>query len=294
VELRQLRYFQAIVEAQSFSAAARQIHIAQPALTRQIKALESELGVSLLERHVGGIRLTPAGSAFYRDIAEILADLESATNIAKMIEKGMQGEISLGVTVMILWVKELSDILKSFRSSYPDVMLKINTLLSGPQVQAIEIGKLDAGILMFPPKHPNFGYVNIYQDSLALVAPSESPLAQHPPKRLKDINNYGFVWFDRVNSPMYHDELLSFFHRQEFIPNVIEKGSDAVTMLSLVASGVGCTIVPRVTLNGMPEGLTIIELDDLTLPIHLQLVWRKDRTSPILDNLINIALKTHK
>lgn len=293
MELRELRYFQAVVSAGSVSAAARAIHIAQPALTRQIKALEQEIGVTLLTRHVSGVELTVAGQAFYQDINRLLVGLEEAAHTARMLDAGMSGELSIGVTVMILWVREVSHVLKSFRSAYPEVMLKVNTMLSGPQVAAIEQGTLDAGVLMFPPDNPELDSMSLFQDSLALVAPTDSDLVASPPQKLSDLNEHGFVWFDRENSPAYHDHLLDYFHQQEFMPNIIEKGSDAVTMLSLVASGVGCTIVPKMTLNGMPAGLTTIEVSDLCLPIDLQLVWRKGNTNPVLRHLLDIAREEH-
>ncbi|MZI92856.1 LysR family transcriptional regulator [Vibrio sp. CAIM 722] len=290
MEIRQLRYFIAVARELSFSAAARKIHIAQPALTRQIRSLEESVGVGLLERQARGVTLTPAGKVFLQDAERILSCLEEAKHNAIKTEKGMQGELRMGVTVMLLWVKELSGLLKEFRRRYPKVMLKLNTMLSGPQINALREGNMDLGILIFPPEGEEFGRLKIYQDHLVLVAPVCSEIASNPPQCLADIRDYDFVWFDRENSPNYYDRLIGYFNQCGFTPNIVETGNDSVTMLSVVASGVGCTIVPSSTINECPAGLTVIEVVDLkSLPLDLQLVWRQDCVNPMLDNMIKVA-----
>lgn len=290
MEIRQLRYFLAVAAERSFSAAARRIHIAQPALTRQIRALEESLGVQLLERQARGVTLTPAGEAFVQDAQKVLNSLDEAKSNALRTEKGMRGELRLGVTVMLLWVNELSVLLKEFRRRYPNVMLKLNTMLSGPQVVALQEGVIDLGILIFPPESADFGRLNIYSDHLVLVAPDDSPIVKNPPRFLADIKDYDFVWFDRENSPNYYDRLIGYFNQHGFVPNIVETGNDSVTMLSVVNSGVGCTIVPSSTISEPPEGLTVLELEDLKkLSLDLQLVWRKDAEKPTLNHMITVA-----
>lgn len=290
MDLRQLRYFLAVVKAGSFSAAARQIHIVQPALTRQIRALEEDVGAKLLHREARGISLTEAGRAFMRDTEAILEQLDQAAEKARKIEQGQVGELMLGVTAMHLWVPGLMQFLKTFRTRHPEVMLKLNTILSGPQIDAIQRGQLDAGLLFFPPQDDDqLNTLKLYTDRLVLVTQSESKLAQSPPRRLADLGEEGFVWFDREMTPNYHDQLISHFQHCGFTPNVVEKGNDNATMLSLVASGIGCTLLPRLTLAGAPPGVVSIELEDLDFPLDLMLTWRRDSLNPVTRNLIALA-----
>ncbi len=292
MELRQLRYFCAVAEAGSLSGAAKNIHIAQPALTRQIKLLEQELEFALFIRRANGVQFTVAGEAFYNDISMMLSQLDVSARKAKLLAKGMQGELHLGVTVMMLWQETVSEMLRQFRSHYQHVMLHVTTLLSGGQVNAIKQGHLDAGVVMFAPQDESLESLQIYQDTLVLVVPDNSTLLALGPRKLADIGDYDFVWFDRNNSPAYHEHLFRFFRSRGFNPYVVEQGSDAVTALSLVASGVGCTIVPRSVLRTMPTGLNVIELEDLTLPLDISLVWRKDSICAPLQRLIEIARDT--
>lgn len=290
MDLRQLRYLLAVVEAGSFSAAARQIHIVQPALTRQIRALEESVGATLLHRQSKGVSLTAAGQSFVRDITYLFEHLENAAEKARRIEQGYSGELMLGVTAMHLWVPGLTRFLKTFRTSYPGIMLKLNTILSGPQITAIRLGQLDAGLLFFPPEDDDqLETLKLYTDHLVLVTQSDSRLAHTPPRRLADLGEEGFIWFDREMTPNYHDQLIGHFQQCGFTPNVIEKGNDNTTMLSLVASGIGCTVLPRLTLAGAPPGVVSFELEDLRFPLDLMLTWRRDRISPVTQNLIDLA-----
>jgi len=291
MDLKQLRYYIAVVDECSFSAAARRIHIAQPALTRQVRALEEELGVKLLKRMARGVKVTAAGQAFYDDIQKILHQLMRAEQKARLIDQGNIGELVVGITVMHLWIKGVTEFLRAFRTRFPEVMLKLNTMLSGPQVTALQRGQLDVGLLFFPPPDSNLDTIKLYTDRLVLVTQSDSELAKKPPKKLADIGQQGFIWFDREATFNYHDHLISHFHQNNFIPNVIERGSDNATMLSLVASGMGCTIVPRMATSNLPSGIIALELDDLDLPLELMLVWRRDLVTPTIQNMIDVARK---
>ena len=289
MDLKQLRYFISVVDEKSFSEAARQIHIAQPALTRQVKALEEELGVTLLLRLSRGVKLTTAGEAFYEDAQKILEQILRAEQKVRLINNGHTGELIIGITVMHLWIEEISEFLKTFRKNFPKVMLKINTILSGPQIDLLQRGQQDLGVMYFPSSDSRFDSIKLYTDKLVLVTQTGSDLSKENPKKLIDIGHSRFVWFDRKDTINYHDNLISHFSQNDFFPNIVERGSDNGAMLSLVASGVGCTIVPKATTLNLPPSLTVIELEDLDLSLEMMLVWRQDLITPTVQNFINVA-----
>ena len=289
MDLKQLRYFVAVVNEGSFSEAARQIYIAQPALTRKIHALEKELGVKLLIRTARGVQLTTAGEVFYKDIDQILSQLIRAEQKVRFFSEEHTEELIIGSTVMLLWVKELTEFIHIFRTRFPQVTLKMETMLSGTQITSLQRGQLDLGLLFFPPLDPCLDAIKIYTDQLVLVAHSNSLIAKNPPKKLADIGQHAFIWFDREATLNYYDNLIKHFHQNGFVPNVVERGSDNAAMLYLVASGVGCTIVPRMSTFNLPLEIISIELDDLDLPMDLMLVWRRDSITPMIENIINIA-----
>ncbi|MCA0975739.1 LysR family transcriptional regulator [Halomonas denitrificans] len=290
MDFKQLRYFLAVVEEGSISRAAREIPLAQPALTRQLRLLEESVGATLLERSRHGVSLTAAGSAFHREARRLLREFETAKHDARRIADGQLGQLRLGVTVMHLWVPQIVRLLNQFRQSYPDVSLKVQSLLSAPQVEALRHHQLDAGMLFFPPQDDEqLDSHCLYEDRLVLVVSKGSRLARHPPNTLAELTGEDFIWFERSATPVYHDKLIHAFQRRGFTPHVVQEGTDNATMLCLVAAGMGCTIMPEMTMTGAPEGVVSIALDDLDMVLPLMLVWRRDASLPAVRRLIDVA-----
>ncbi|SEM36903.1 LysR family transcriptional regulator [Halomonas caseinilytica] len=290
MDFKQLKYFLTVVEEGAISSAARRIPLAQPALSRQLQLLEEDVGAPLLSRSRHGVCLTAAGEAFSRDTRRLLADFEQAKQNARRIADGHLGRLRLGVTVMHLWVPQITRLLNRFRERYPGVTLQVVSLLSGPQVEALRQGELDAGMLYFPPEEDDsLCHHCLYEDHLVLVTSASSSLARHPPRRLAELNGEDFIWFDRSATPTYHDKLIHAFQRVGFTPNVVQEGADNATMLCLVAAGMGCSILPAMTMAGSPEGVVSHRIEDLDIVLPLMLVWRRDAGLPAVRRLIEIA-----
>lgn len=290
MDFKQLRYFLSVVEEGAISSAAKRIPIAQPALTRQLRLLEESVGATLLLRSRQGIRLTAAGEAFHVEASRLLREFEQAKANARRIAAGQLGQLRLGVTVMHLWAPQVVQLLNAFREQYPDVTLKVMSLLSAPQIDALKRQQLDAGLLFFPPADDaELDSHTLYEDRLVLVTSTGSRLASDPPRRLADLNGEDFIWFERSATPAYHDKLIHAFQRRGFTPHVVQEGTDNATMLCLVAAGMGCTILPEMTMSGAPEGVVWHRLEDLDLPLPLKLVWRRDTNLPAVHRLIEVA-----
>ncbi|KJZ15037.1 MULTISPECIES: LysR family transcriptional regulator [Halomonas] len=290
MDFKQLRYFLTVVEEGAISSAARKIPLAQPALTRQLRLLEESVGATLLERSRQGVSLTAAGVAFHGEARRLLREFETAKLDARRIADGQLGQLRLGVTVMHLWVPQIVKLLNGYRQRYPDVSLKVQSLLSAPQVEALRHHQLDAGMLFFPPDDDDqLDSHCLYEDRLVLVASEGSRLAQHPPSRLADLAGEDFIWFERSATPVYHDKLIHAFQRRGFTPHVVQEGTDNATMLCLVAAGMGCTILPEMTMAGAPEGVVSFPLEDLDIVLPLMLVWRRDASLPAVRRLIEVA-----
>ncbi|MAY71404.1 LysR family transcriptional regulator [Halomonas litopenaei] len=290
MDFKQLRYFLTVVEEGAISSAARKIPLAQPALTRQLRLLEESVGATLLERSRQGVRLTAAGVAFHGEARRLLREFETAKLDARRIADGQLGQLRLGVTVMHLWVPQIVKLLNGYRRRYPDVSLKVQSLLSAPQVEALRHHQLDAGMLFFPPADDDqLDSYCLYEDRLVLVVSEGSRLAQHPPSRLADLAGEDFIWFERSATPVYHDKLIHAFQRRGFTPHVVQEGTDNATMLCLVAAGMGCTILPEMTMAGAPEGVVSFRLEDLDMVLPLMLVWRRDASLPAVRRLIEVA-----
>lgn len=176
MEFRQLHYFVAVVEAGSISAASRRVHVAQPALTRQIKLLESALETQLFDRHARGMQLTVAGRALYEDAQELLDRREQVKARLSSLGSGLTGKLSLGITVTHLWVPHVAKLLGDYRERYPSVAFEVFPLLSGPQLERLRDSRLDAGILYLDSdEQPGLATHLLHRDHLILAVPANSP-----------------------------------------------------------------------------------------------------------------------
>lgn len=291
MDFRQLHYFVAVVEEGSLSAASRKVHIAQPALTRQIHALEEKLQVSLFERHTRGMTLTVAGQALYEEAGKMLENREQVMARIRALGQGLTGKVTLGVTVSHLWVPDIRRLLARFRDDYPQVALEVYPLLSGPQGERLKEGSIDAGFLYLEDRVPDFLQSHLFhRDHLVLAVPAGSPLVASPPARVRALNGLDFVWGPRHSSPLYYDRLSAYFTRLGLVPRVVQQGADNITILSLVAAGLGISIVPGDCRWSSPPGVHFIDMAELReCDMSIHFAWNRHNHSPALQNFIHIV-----
>ena len=291
MEFRQLSYFVAVVETGSISAASRRVHIAQPALTRQIRLLEEDLDVQLFQRHARGVQPTVAGRALYEEAIQLLDTRTRIRARLSALGKGLVGRVSLGVTVTHLWMPEVAALLRRYRDRYPQVGFEVFPLLSGPQLERLREGSLDVGILYLDgAEQPGLTTRPLQQDCLMLAVPEASCWATAPPRRLAELADADFVWGFRSISPVYYDRVVAHFDRLQFAPRVVQYGADNITILSMVAAGLGVAIVPAASSWHPMRGIRFLRLDELdACEMPLWLAWRSDNATPALHNLISLV-----
>ncbi|MBB3192353.1 LysR substrate-binding domain-containing protein [Halomonas cerina] len=290
MEFRQLSYFIAVAETGSISAASRRVHVAQPALTRQIRLLEENLGTRLLERHARGVSLTVAGKALYDEAVQLLDRRTQIRTRLSALGQGLIGKVSLGVTVTHLWVPEVAALLRHYRDRYARVAFEVFPLLSGPQLERLREGSLEAGILYLDSaEQPGLETRLLQHDHLMLAVPDASPWATEPPNRLSELSDADFVWGFRSVSPVYYDRVMAHFARLNFAPRVVQYGADNITILSMVAAGLGIAIVPSASSAYPMPGIHFVDLPELeACDMPLWMAWRSINDSPALHNLIGL------
>lgn len=294
MEFRQLHYFVAVVEEGSISAASRRVHIAQPALTRQIRLLEEDLDTRLFDRHARGMRLTVAGQALYEEAQALLDRRTRLRARLASLGQGVIGKVSLGVTVTHLWVPEVAGLLGRYRDRYPQVAFEVFPLLSGPQLERLREGSLDAGILYLDGDgHPGLEARRLQPDHLLLAVPEASSWASAPPASLAELSDADFVWGFRSASPVYYDRVQAHFQRLDFHPRVVQYGADNIAILSMVAAGLGIAILPAASSCHPMPGIRFLRLPELdTCDMPLWFAWRPDNDSPALHNLVELVRET--
>lgn len=291
MEFRQLSYFVAIVEAGSISAASRQVHVAQPALTRQIKLLEEDVQTRLFDRHARGMQLTLAGRALYEEAIALLDARARIKARLSALGNGLVGKLSLGITVTHLWVPQVAELLGTYRQRYPNVAFEVFPLLSGPQLDRLRENELDVGILYLDSAdQPGLMVRPLQHDHLILAVPEASAWVSTPPETLAALNDADFVWGFRSVSPAYYDRMVAHFQRLQFEPRVVQYGADNLTILSMVAAGLGIAIVPSASSCYPMPGIRFLrmkELDACDMPLWM--AWRKTNDSPALQNLVKLV-----
>lgn len=290
MELRQLQYFTAVVEEGSISAASRRVHVAQPALTRQMHQLEADLDTRLFHRHTRGVALTVAGRALYKEALDLLDRRDQIRARLRSLGQGLTGNVRLGITVTLLWEPRVSALLGGYRDRYPSVGFEVFPVLSGPQLERLRQQTLDAGILyMGADEQPDLASRLIDNDCLILAVPEQSRWASSPPTRLADIEGVDFIGGPRSASPSYHDRVFGHLGRMGFTPRVTQFGADNIAILSLVSARLGVAVVPASSSRYPIPGVRFVrlpELDSCELP--LRFAWRPDNDSPALLNLITL------
>jgi DNA-binding transcriptional LysR family regulator len=287
MELRHLRYFIAVAEAEGFGRAAQHLHVAQPALSRQIRDLEAEMDVRLFQRLARGVRLTAAGTVFLQDAKRMIAELTKAAERARLTAFGQIGEITIGFNESVSWNPILPRCVRAFRVAHPQVRLHMVPMSSVDQLRALHERQIDGGFLFYRARWDReLNGIPVIRDPVVLAVAHSSPLASRRVLRLADLTNEVFYWFPRPMSPAYHDEVMDAFLRAGVEPQLSEEGTTETALLGLVSTGTGFTFAPASARWRKPEGVALIPVRDLRVTVTLEFVWRVGNPSPATQQMI--------
>jgi len=255
VELRQLRYFVAVAEELHFRRAAERLHISQPPLSQQIRALEEELGFALLIRTRRRVELTPAGAAFLRDARTLLAELEGAVATARRIDAGQTGRLRVSFVGSALF-SIVPRVVERFRHSRPDVEIELHERPTIDQLRAVRAGVVDVGLVR-PPIDDDAGLrvQTVLRERTMAALPSAHELARLSRVPLSRLAAEPLVLFPREQAPGFHDLLIDSLAGARATPRVIQYAPEMLTIIGLVAAGTGVSLVPasvnRLALDGV-------------------------------------------
>jgi DNA-binding transcriptional LysR family regulator len=288
MELRHLRYFVGVAEQEHFGRAAERLHVAQPALSRQIQDLERELGFRLFDRLPRGVRLSAAGKLFLGDVQRILQDIGEATRRAERIALGKAGTLRVGIAMALSWHGMVVDTFREFRRLQPDAELVLHHLLSVHQVEAVLSGRLDAGFAAtVTPWHEDLAHWEFARDRILLAVPKGHPLTRGARIRLRDLRNAPFIWFQRSANPAFDDQLMGECARGGLSsPHIVQVAMDRDTILGLVQCRIGVAWLTESTRWHCPRGIALVPVVDMNVRLPFNLIWKKDNASPLLAKLV--------
>ena len=243
MDLRQLKYFIAVVEERSFTRAAERLHISQPPLSRQIQQLEDELGVQLLERDSRPLRLTEAGRFFHARAVRVIEQIQEMTTMTRRIAK-MDRRLVIGFVPTTMY-GALPRIVRIFRARNPHTELVLVEQTTVQQIEALLSGRIDVGFGRIRLDEPQVKREVLREERLVLAIPMEHPLAQQRgPISLAAAAPYLLVTYPQKPRPSYADHVLSLYRDLGVEPAGVHEVQEVQTALGLVASGLGLCVVP--------------------------------------------------
>lgn len=286
MDLRLLRYFDAVAETCHFSRAADRLHVAQPALSQAVRRLESDLGVLLLARSTRQVSLTPAGEFFHREVRRILSDLNAAALGARSIAEGSRGLLRVGFTGTSAFT-QLSRLSQMVRSELPGVVLDIQTdLLTPAQVERLLDGRLDLGVLRGPVNEPSIETRTLLREPLVLALPNGHPLISQQILTISDIADEEFVAYADADSAVNEAMMLS-CRGAGFSPNITHRAPGTAALLALVAARFGVALVPESVRQMQLAGVAFRDIDGSST-IDLSLAWRSDKPSSLVSSALEV------
>ncbi|HEX3719527.1 MAG TPA: LysR family transcriptional regulator [Verrucomicrobiae bacterium] len=286
MELRYLRYFVAVAEELSFRGAAEKLHLSQPALSAQVRALEEELKVRLFERNSRSVALTAAGRVFLAEARTVLQAAVQAEQRARMAEHGLTGTLRVGLISSIAnaW---LAGILRKFLRKFPGVQLSLFDLTSPEQLRRLREGEIDAALLRPPVGFPELAYKFVGESKQVLAVSVGHRLARkREPLAWKDFDGEALVMMHPNFQHGFYDAFMANCAKAGAVPRPSQYANDVQTLMWLIASGFG--VAPTVaTLSEIKRpGLVFRALPPGLPPVQTVLVWRRHDDSPALANFV--------
>lgn len=289
MNLRGLATFVAVADAGSFSRAAEQLHLAQPAVSQQIGALERDLGVRLLERSTRRVELTEAGSRLVTRARSILAEVGRARDEARLLVAGRAGQVAVGFVGTATY-SLLPELARRIRAELPLIALELYGERLAPALIDGLLGRsLDLAFVRSPQPRPELTIHPLRTERLVAAVPSDSPWARAEAIPLSQLRGESFVTYPSGHRSVMFDVTLRACRLAGFTPaNVIEV-RETTTLVTFVAAGLGVALVPEPVQALALDYVSYLPLSDVDVTTELALVGRGDETSPAVRRVFELV-----
>lgn len=268
MDLRQLRYFVAVAKERNFTRASEVLHIAQPALSRQIQLLEQSLETTLLIRSSRPLQLTEAGRVFYEHALQVLARVEQVKTTMKRMTQNQRSVLSMGFVPSILY-GGLPSLVRKLRQSREDLDIQLLELSSIQQIEALKTGRIDIGFGRIRSNDPGVTRTVLREERLVAAIPSHSPLAaSDQPIALQALMGQALLVYPSAPRPSFADTVLTLLHDEGVRPSAVLEVRELQSALGLVAAEAGICLVPTSA--------------RLRNDVHYRLVEEEHATSPVI------------
>jgi DNA-binding transcriptional LysR family regulator len=290
MELRHLRYFLAVAETENVSRAALKLHVSQPALSRQVRDLEEELGFSLFDRGPKSLRLTPAGEAFVIEARAIMARAEAGVQAARAVAKGSGAELHVGYAPS-LTARILPAALRKFQGELPGARVKLHDLSTEEMLTGLREGRLQIALVVRLTRAMQRGlrFEELMRDAMCLAVGPKHPLAAKRRVALAEIARQPLITYTRKDYPEAHENLWSIFGAIKARPRIVEEHDSVNSLIAAIEAGTGVAVVPHsLTCTSGPR-LKLIAIDPPPEPLVIGAAWPNGRLLPLAERFLRCA-----
>ena len=284
IEMRHLRYFVALAEELNFGRAALKCHVSQPPFSIAIQQLEAYIGAELVRRSSRQVSLTDAGKAFREKAVRLLAQATEAYAIANGVAQGKQGMLRIGFHASMVF-RGLDRLIRRLEEQEPLLTLELSEMSSQSQVEALIAGHIDIGFGHSALVPGQLSFLTLFNEPLVACLPPKHYAAKGPSIDLRQLEHEPFIIFKRAGSPAYFDQIIALCVEAGFTPMVKHQVSQWLTVVSMVAKGMGVAIVPQcLASTGIGARFVGLTSDKASSPV--QCMWLTANSKPDLHGLL--------
>ena len=294
MDLKQFRYFIAVAEELHFGRAARKLHRSQPPLSQQIKALETELGVQLLDRDRRNVKLTEAGRAFLVQAREVIEMVRAAALTARRAGNGELGVLRIGYSVSALYSETLLACIAHYREKFSSVEVELREGPTHVHVEDVLAGRSHIGFVRGPlPASADGLSKQVFSSERLMVAlPAQHPLTGHDKIWLKDLRGERFVAFPKQMGAALNARLTELYREAEIVPDIAIEATEISSILGLVGAGAGVSIIPATVTAARPPNVIFRDLEDPSAHAELYAITPVNQTPATLNFLQLLRTET--
>ncbi|MEM9561949.1 MAG: LysR substrate-binding domain-containing protein [Actinomycetota bacterium] len=269
--LRHIHTFLVVAEELHVGRAAARLHVAQPAVSQTIAALEKRLGVELFDRSGRGIRLTAAGRAYADEVGGVLPTLEQATRAAKDAERGVRGRLAVGFTA-VCSLGRLPGFLTEFMHRYPEIGVRLQQMGTAEQTDAVRLGSIDVGFTILPGGPDPVHSRPVTADELHAFLRSDHALARHERVPVSDLLDEPFLLMSKEREPCVHQTFNRLCEQYGKRAEIFMEVDHLESMLAFVSAGAGVSLAPSTAGRLRLDGTTSRPLDP-PIPAGVSVIW---------------------
>lgn len=254
MELKHLRAFVTLAEELHFGRAAQRLAIVQPALSMQIKALETWLGVRLLDRNRHAVTLTEVGRVFLQEAKATLHQAQHSADVARALGRGETGRIRLGFVSSVL-PQLLPTLIRQAHLRYPGIALELKDMPGPDQIQALKSSQLDFGLMRLPAPYAGVQTQVVLQESIIVALPADHPLTAHAVIEVSALAHLPVLVLARRYAAGFHDGLVRAIAERGGRLEIAQELGEFTTMLALVSAGLGIGLLPHHAGRALPPNV---------------------------------------